>query len=80
MRAALSVLLGILFGVGGYTLYYAQGASYLSNDPRACVNCYIMRDQFDSWQKSSHHGVATCNDCHVPRGFAGKRLTKAGNG
>jgi cytochrome c nitrite reductase small subunit len=76
----LSVFLGMLLGVGGYTAYYGQGASYLSSDPRTCVNCHIMRDQFDSWQKSSHHASATCNDCHVPHDWVGKWLTKAANG
>lgn len=76
----LSVLLGVLFGLGGYTFYYAKGASYLSNDPRACVNCHIMREQYDGWQKASHHAVATCNDCHVPHAFVAKYLTKLENG
>jgi cytochrome c nitrite reductase small subunit len=76
----LSILFGVLAGVGGYTFYYAKGASYLSNDPAACVNCHIMRDQYDSWQKSSHHSFATCNDCHVPHDLVGKYTTKALNG
>ena len=76
----LCCLLGVLFGAGAYTFYYAEGASYLSDDPKACVNCHIMRDQYDSWQKSSHHGYATCNDCHVPHDIIGKYLTKASNG
>jgi cytochrome c nitrite reductase small subunit len=80
MKLLLALLLGLLAGVGGYTFYYAHGISYLSNDPRACVNCHIMRDQFDAWQKSSHHAVATCNDCHVPHDFVGKWFTKADNG
>jgi cytochrome c nitrite reductase small subunit len=71
---------GVLIGMGGYTFYYAEGASYLSNDPRACVNCHIMRDQYDGWQKASHHAVATCNDCHIPHDFLGKYLTKLDNG
>jgi cytochrome c nitrite reductase small subunit len=77
---ALFGMVGLLVGVGSYTFYYAQGASYLSNDPRACVNCHIMRPQYDGWQKSSHHFVATCNDCHVPHDLVGKYLTKAENG
>src|SRR5262245_39542068 len=76
----LASLVGIMLGVGGYTFYYADGASYLSNDPRACVNCHIMREQYDGWQKAGHHAVATCNDCHVPHEFIGKWLTKALNG
>jgi cytochrome c nitrite reductase small subunit len=73
-------LLGVCLGLGGYTFYYAQGHSYLSDDPRACVNCHIMRDQYDSWQKSPHHDVATCNDCHTPKGLIRKYWTKAENG
>jgi cytochrome c nitrite reductase small subunit len=38
-----------------------------------------MTGQYDGWQKASHHGVATCNDCHTPDG-AGKYVTKATNG
>jgi cytochrome c nitrite reductase small subunit len=74
------VLLGLLFGLGGYTFYYAEGGSYLSNDPKACVNCHIMRDVYDGWQKASHHAVATCNDCHLPHDFFGKYRAKAENG
>jgi cytochrome c nitrite reductase small subunit len=77
---ALSSTLGLFAGVGSYTFYYARGLSYLSNDPRACVNCHIMREQFDGWQKSPHHAVATCNDCHTPHDLVGKYLTKAENG
>ena len=77
---ALASTLGLFAGVSSYTFYYAQGLSYLSNDPRACMNCHIMREQFDGWQKSPHHAVATCNDCHTPHDFLGKYLTKAENG
>jgi len=77
---SLCVLLGVLGALGGFTFYYANGASYLSNDPRACVNCHIMREQYDGWQKASHHAVATCNDCHVPHDLLGKYLTKMQNG
>jgi cytochrome c nitrite reductase small subunit len=39
-----------------------------------------MRDQYDGWQKASHHAVATCNDCHVPHRTLAKYLVKAENG
>ena len=78
--AIVAGLLGVAAGTGIYTADYAEAASYLSNDPRACVNCHIMRDEFDAWQKSSHHSVATCNDCHVPVDFVGKYLTKMDHG
>jgi cytochrome c nitrite reductase small subunit len=80
MKPLIYALLGVLLGAGGYTFYYAQGASYLSNDPKACVNCHIMRDQFESWGKAGHHAYATCGDCHVPHDFLNKWLAKAGNG
>lgn len=76
----LSVLMGIVLGTGGYTVRYAEGFSYLSSDPRACVNCHIMRDEYDGWQKASHHAVATCNDCHVPHALIPKYMVKAENG
>src|SRR5205823_3023502 len=65
-------LVGTLLGTGAFTVRYAEGFSYLSNDPKACVNCHIMRDQYDGWQKASHHAVASpllnvaraCQTCH----------------
>jgi cytochrome c nitrite reductase small subunit len=77
---SLTVLLGVLFGLGGFTLYYGEGISYFSTDPAACKNCHIMRPQFDSWQKSSHHTAATCIDCHLPHDFINKYIAKAENG
>jgi cytochrome c nitrite reductase small subunit len=64
-----AVVLGACLGLGAFTFDYADGLSYLSNDPRACVNCHIMNDQYDGWTKASHHAVATCNDCHLTHSF-----------
>lgn len=72
--------MGAAIGVGGYTFIYAKGGSYLTNDPAACANCHIMQDHYDAWVKSTHHSVATCNDCHTPPGLIPKYLTKADNG
>jgi cytochrome c nitrite reductase small subunit len=77
---ALGVTVGVALGVGAYTFVYAQGASYLTNDPQACVNCHVMREQFDGWVNSSHRSVAVCNDCHTPPGPIAKYVTKAQNG
>lgn len=77
---AACVMVGVAGGLGGYTFYYANGASYLSNDPAACVNCHVMREQYDGWQHASHRIVATCNDCHVPHDVIGKYATKLENG
>ncbi len=76
----LAVLVGLLAGVGGFTFGYAGGLSYLSSDPRACVNCHIMQDYYDTWAKSSHRHVAVCVDCHLPHDFVGKYVAKADNG
>lgn len=76
----LACLVGVLTGTGAYTFYYADGAAYLSNDPRACVNCHVMREVYDGWQHASHHAVATCNDCHVPHDPIGKWFVKARSG
>ena len=53
----IACLAGMLVGVAGFTFDYAEGLSYLSNEPKACVNCHIMNDQFDSWRKGPHHAV-----------------------
>jgi len=76
----LSILLGMLLGVGLFTFGYARGSSYLSNDPGSCVNCHVMREQYEGWMKSSHGSVAVCNDCHTPPGLVPKYGTKALNG
>lgn len=77
---ALSGAIGAFVGTGLYAFDYAEGTSYLSSDPRACVNCHVMRDQYQAWQHSSHHAAATCNDCHVPHDTLGKYLTKMKHG
>ncbi len=75
-----SVGLGILAGIGGYTFSYAKGLSYFSTDPRACANCHIMQPEYDAWQQASHHTSAVCVDCHLPESFIPKYLAKAENG
>jgi len=73
-------LIGVAIGIGSFTFAYAKGASYMTDDPTACANCHVMRDQYSEWTNSSHHTVAVCNDCHTPPGFVGKYLSKARNG
>jgi len=77
LRLVVGCSIGLIAGVGGYTFVYADGGAYLTNDPAACVNCHVMRDQYDGWNRSSHHAVATCNDCHTPHNLVGKYVTKA---
>lgn len=79
--AVLACLIGAFAGLSIYAFDYAEGTSYLSDDPRACMNCHIMRDQFDAWQKAGHHAHATCNDCHVPHtSMIAKYLVKGEHG
>ena len=73
-------LLGIAVGICGFTFIYAQGGSYLTDNPAACANCHVMQEQYDGWSKSSHRAVATCNDCHTPANVIGKYATKMSNG
>lgn len=86
-RAATALLVtgaiatGVFVGLGTYTFHYAEGGSYFSNSPSSCVNCHVMRDQYDGWAKGSHHAVATCNDCHAPHtSLVAKLYVKGVNG
>lgn len=76
----LPISVGLAAGAIAYTFRYAEGLSYFSTDPRACVNCHIMQPQYDGWQNASHHAVAKCIDCHLPTDFFAKYLAKAENG
>jgi cytochrome c nitrite reductase small subunit len=77
---ALTALLGVVAGVGGYTFVYARGASYLTDDPAACANCHVMQQQYEGWRRGPHHAAAVCNDCHVPSGTLARAAVKALNG
>ena len=71
---------GMLMGLGGATVNYAEGLSYLSKAPESCANCHIMLPQYDGWQKTSHHQAATCADCHLPEPFPDTYIAKSENG
>jgi cytochrome c nitrite reductase small subunit len=72
---------GVFCGFGLVILHISNATSYLSDDPRACVNCHIMAPQYATWQKGSHGRVTTCNDCHVPHDNIGRHyLFKAMDG
>jgi cytochrome c nitrite reductase small subunit len=77
----LLIVIGIPIGLGLFTFSYAKGGSYLSDDPAACMNCHVMRDQYEAWQHSSHRRVAACNDCHTPHSSViAKYVVKGING
>lgn len=66
VQLVLAASLGTVVGMGLFTFDKAEGLSYFSGEPSACVNCHVMRDQFEGWNHSSHKDWATCNDCHSP--------------
>ncbi|MEM8961472.1 MAG: cytochrome c nitrite reductase small subunit [Acidobacteriota bacterium] len=80
MAVLCALTAGMLGGLGAFTFGYGDGAAYLIDDPKSCANCHVMQPQLDSWAKSSHRAVATCNDCHLRHDFLGKWITKADNG
>ncbi|MDO9512752.1 MAG: cytochrome c nitrite reductase small subunit [Bacteroidales bacterium] len=57
---------GIFTGLAVFVFYVSNAASYLSEDPKTCINCHVMNPQFATWFHSSHREVASCTDCHVP--------------
>ncbi len=75
------ILMGIFMGVVIYLVYISKAPSYLSDNPKACVNCHIMAPQYATWNHSSHRETAHCNDCHVPHNnFINKYYFKAKDG
>lgn len=66
-QLVVSVVGGIFFGLAFYIFYISNAASYISDDPKTCINCHVMNSEYASWAKSSHREKATCNDCHVPQ-------------
>ena len=67
------IVLGVICGLGAYTVYASRFGSYLSDDPATCTNCHIMGPYYATWSHSSHSRNTTCNDCHVPHENAVKK-------
>ncbi len=81
LLVAAAFVVGAAVGLAVFTLTYAKGTSYLSDEPEACINCHVMQKEYDGWKAGSHASFATCNDCHLPHdGIASKYLVKAENG
>ena len=80
-KIPVAFLTGIFIGLLVYVVYISKAHSYLSDDPRACINCHIMSPQYVTWNHSSHRETANCNDCHVPHdNFFRKYFFKAKDG
>ena len=75
----LSVVVAI--GMFAYVVKASNMLSYLSEDPKVCINCHTMNSQYATWQHSSHREKATCVDCHLPKeSLPGKILAKSRDG
>lgn len=78
--AIIAFIIAVIFFV--YMAYISKALSYLSKDPKACINCHVMNTQYATWQHSAH-GVAgvTCIECHLPTdSFINKYKSKAIDG
>jgi cytochrome c nitrite reductase small subunit len=80
-RVTVIITVATLAGIALVIFHISNASSYLSDNPRACINCHVMTTEYASWQRSSHARVATCNDCHVPHdNFIRKYAFKASDG
>lgn len=60
------IITGAFVGLFIYTFFTSRAYSYLSDNPRTCVNCHLMSPYYATWSHSSHSRNTTCVDCHVP--------------
>lgn len=67
MHLPVVIITGIFVGLLAFLFNISNASSYLSDDPKTCVNCHIMAPQYATWKHSSHREWANCNDCHVPQ-------------
>jgi cytochrome c nitrite reductase small subunit len=75
------VILGVFVGVGITAFHLSNASSYLSDEPRTCINCHLMTPHFATWMNSSHGRSVTCGDCHVPQdNIFNKYMFKASDG
>ena len=80
-RLPVTIVTGFLFGFGLVVLKISNATSYLSDDPKSCMNCHVMTPQYATWEKSSHSKTAVCVDCHIPHdNIIHKFLFKASDG
>lgn len=63
--SGISVLAAV--GMFAYMVHASNMLSYISEDPKVCINCHTMNTQYATWQHSSHRGRATCVECHLPK-------------
>jgi cytochrome c nitrite reductase small subunit len=68
-------------GLFAVVAHEAKVLTYLSGDPKVCINCHAMNTHYATWQHSSHRDSAICVDCHLPRdNFLEKVIAKSRDG
>jgi cytochrome c nitrite reductase small subunit len=71
----------VAIGVFVYLVNASRALSYLSADPKACINCHVMNTSYATWQHSAHGRDVTCIQCHLPTGsVVDKYLAKMRDG
>ncbi|GHV03672.1 cytochrome c nitrite reductase small subunit [Campylobacterota bacterium] len=70
----------VAIGVFCYTLSVSKAFSYLSDDPKACINCHVMNTQYATWEHGAHGKTAACVSCHLPDKGIEKYIAKARDG
>lgn len=71
----------LVISMFAYLVSESKMLSYLSSDPKVCINCHTMNTHYATWQHSSHREVASCVDCHLPRdSFVKKMIAKSKDG
>jgi cytochrome c nitrite reductase small subunit len=65
-RLAIFTAGGVAAGLALVVAHISRAATYLLDEPEACINCHVMNNAFATWQHGSHREVAACTDCHLP--------------
>ncbi|MBR8461625.1 cytochrome c nitrite reductase small subunit [Campylobacter sp. faydin G-24] len=63
-----------------YTADISRFFMHLGSDSKACINCHNMNTAYTTWEHSIHGRNVVCIDCHLPRDFVSKYITKAKDG
>jgi cytochrome c nitrite reductase small subunit len=65
-----------VFAAAVVVLIMFWASFYGSSDPKFCLNCHEMRDNYASWTKSNHSKV-DCAGCHIEPGVVNKIARKS---
>ena len=74
---ALAGMMGVLLGVGVFTLQYSGVTSYLGDDPATCANCHAMQEEYEGWQRGSHHATPAMRRTTISSTSTSTRRTTA---